>query len=423
MYCTVYAMVCLDRNIRGSPARSAGVQSRASVMSRCDGPGHGHARPMANEYSAAYLAEVRRRASEAESRSSAALADLENARATQAALPIFTADVRDASELSISECREQYVARFRPLVIQSIGKMTDPSPWSLPWLRDHYGQKCAAVNVGGSQMAASCEVSGVDVMTIGELATRIEGRTAASPSVYLYDCSLPLKIPALCERLGVPVYFAHDWLQRTREVDEHTMSPKPNLAISPSPNLPMSPKPNPAMSPKQNLPMSPKPNPAMSPKLNPAMSPKPNLANASTPQRDPVSAGCAHQPSIRPLAWHSCTPSLAPGPPSLWAPPARAPPFISIRCDLSIGCPPSMPCPHLRARPVVSISGRGTSGWPSWRVCLPYTPSHDPDPTHIPNPLALTHIPNLPALTPIPNPIPDPDPYPQPHSPDPYPQP
>ena len=117
-------------------------------------------------HSAAYLDEVRRRAAEAESRASAALADLAAAEAVQVALPAFTADVRDASELSVAECREQYVARFRPLLIRSIGALTDPSPWSLPWLREHCGQKCAAVNVGGSQMAAACEVAGVEVATM-----------------------------------------------------------------------------------------------------------------------------------------------------------------------------------------------------------------------------------------------------------------
>mmetsp|Transcript_36628 Transcript_36628/g.119134 ORF Transcript_36628/g.119134 Transcript_36628/m.119134 type:complete len:286 (-) Transcript_36628:384-1241(-) len=170
-----------------------------------------------------YLDEVRRRAAEAESRASAALADLAAAEAVQVALPAFTADVRDASELSVAECREQYVARFRPLLIRSIGALTDPTPWTLAWLREHCGQKCAAVNVGGSQMAASCEVAGVEVMTIDDLAQRIEARSSGR-SAYLYDCSLPLKLPALCERLAVPVYFAHDWLQRTRRLHAFSRS-------------------------------------------------------------------------------------------------------------------------------------------------------------------------------------------------------
>ena len=148
--------------------------------------------------------------------------DLDIAQEIQAALPPFTADVRDASELSVAACREEYVSRFLPVVIRGIGALTDPSPWSLAWLREHYGQKCAAVNVGGSQTAASCAVSGVEVMTINELADRIEA--AEAPSVYLYDCSLPLKIPALCERVGVPVYFAHDWLQRTRNLHAFSRS-------------------------------------------------------------------------------------------------------------------------------------------------------------------------------------------------------
>ena len=85
--------------------------------------------------SPAYLAEVRRRSDAASHRAEAALADLPAAAAAAAALPAFALDVRDASELSISECRREYVARFRPLVIRGVGPLTEPSPWSLPFLR------------------------------------------------------------------------------------------------------------------------------------------------------------------------------------------------------------------------------------------------------------------------------------------------
>ena len=85
-----------------------------------------------------------------------------------------------------------------------------------------YGQKRAAVNLGGSQMAAACEVAGVEVMTLAELAARVESRS--TPAAYLYDCSLPLKVPQLCERVGVPAYFSHDWLQRTRSLHAFSRS-------------------------------------------------------------------------------------------------------------------------------------------------------------------------------------------------------
>jgi len=80
-------------------------------------------------------------------------------------------------------------------------------------------------------MAASCDVAGVDILTFEELAARIEGNS--TPSVYLYDCSLPLKVPSLCERVGVPAYFAHDWLQRTRHLHAFSRS-WPSLFVGPT---------------------------------------------------------------------------------------------------------------------------------------------------------------------------------------------
>ena len=44
-------------------------------------------------------------------------------------------------------------------------------------------------------------------MTLAEPAARVESRS--TPAAYLYDCSLPLKVPQLCERVGVPAYFSH----------------------------------------------------------------------------------------------------------------------------------------------------------------------------------------------------------------------
>lgn len=178
-----------------------------------------------------YLAEVNRRASAARRQAEAAEADLVQAAKIQAALPAFTADERPAAELSIDECRSDYVAQFRPLVITSIGPLTDPSPWTLAWLREQCGQKRAAVNIGGSQMGAACSVAGVEVMTLEELATRIEGE--GEPLTYLYDCSLPLKVPSLCESVGIPAYFAHDWLQRTRRLHAFSRS-WPSLFVGPT---------------------------------------------------------------------------------------------------------------------------------------------------------------------------------------------
>ena len=179
-----------------------------------------------------YLSEVRRRSEGARARAAAALHNLKAAKAAAAAQsPDFVLDVREAASLSVAECRCEYVAQFRPLVITGLGSMTDPAPWSLTWIAGACSSKQVAVNLGGSQRAAACSVAGVEVMTFAELRERVQGRT--EPRAYLYDCSLPLKVPLLCERLGVPHYFAHDWLQRTRQLHAFSRS-WPSLFIGSS---------------------------------------------------------------------------------------------------------------------------------------------------------------------------------------------
>jgi solute carrier family 25 thiamine pyrophosphate transporter 19 len=157
-----------------------------------------------------YVEEVRKRAEAAACHCTAAREDPDDAAAAAATEP-FTCNQRHASELSLSEARA-HVARFQPLVITDVEEITDPWPWTLDWLVATIGSKRAAVNVGGSQ-TAGVSVAGTEVVTISELADRINH----GECVYLYDCSIPLKLPALTERLGVPAWFAHDWLHRTRE--------------------------------------------------------------------------------------------------------------------------------------------------------------------------------------------------------------
>jgi histone arginine demethylase JMJD6 len=168
--------------------------------------------------SKAYQDEVNQRRRAAMERAAAAEQDT----AALARRSAFKLDVREASGLGVAECRAEYVAQYRPLVITGLESMTDPAPWTLPWLEEHCAAKRVAVNLGGSQTMASCSVAGVEIMTFSELRTRVEQRS--EPRAYLYDCALPLKIPSLCERLGIPHYFAHDWLQRTRQLHAFSRS-------------------------------------------------------------------------------------------------------------------------------------------------------------------------------------------------------
>ena len=151
--------------------------------------------------SEAYLLEVRSRAAECRRRQAACEGGREP----------FVCARRFASQLSVREAR-QIVRSFSPLLIEGVSGITDPSPWTLSWLAENLASKQAAVNVGGSQ-TAGVSVAGTQVITLAAL----EKRMRAGEVLYLYDCSIPLKLPTLTERLNVPVWFSHDWLHRTRE--------------------------------------------------------------------------------------------------------------------------------------------------------------------------------------------------------------
>ena len=93
--------------------------------------------------SPAYEKEISRRLLDAENRAAAAAAGKNCAQA----MDEFTLDVREASTLSVAECREEYVAKYRPLVITGLASVTGPSPWSLTRLVAEAGSKRVAVNM------------------------------------------------------------------------------------------------------------------------------------------------------------------------------------------------------------------------------------------------------------------------------------
>ena len=178
-----------------------------------------------------YLAEVARRREAAAAKAAAACSTdgMWSARASASAAP-FVLDTRDAAELTAAEVRSEFLAKFRPLVVTGAtasswvspeGASTEgeaEAPWTLDWLVAHVGSKQVAVNVAGSQTTSCTE--GVDVMPFRELAARLR----AGEVLYLYDMSIPLKLPTLTEHLGVPAMYAHDWMQRTRELHAFSRS-------------------------------------------------------------------------------------------------------------------------------------------------------------------------------------------------------
>ena len=178
-----------------------------------------------------YCAEVARRREAAAAKAAAACSTdgMWSARASASAAP-FVLDTRDAAELTAAEVRSEFLAKFRPLVVTGAtasswvspeGASTEgeaEAPWTLDWLVAHVGSKQVAVNVAGSQTTSCTE--GVDVMPFRELAARLR----AGEVLYLYDMSIPLKLPTLTEHLGVPAMYAHDWMQRTRELHAFSRS-------------------------------------------------------------------------------------------------------------------------------------------------------------------------------------------------------
>lgn len=177
-----------------------------------------------------YIEEVARRRAAAAAKAAAACSTdgMWSARASASAAP-FVLDTRDAGELAAAEVRSEYLAKFRPLVVTGAASTSWVSsegttecmaeaPWTLEWLVAHVGSKQVAVNVAGSQTTSCTE--GVDVMPFRELAARL----LAGEVLYLYDMSIPLKLPTLTEHLSVPTIYAHDWLQRTRELHAFSRS-------------------------------------------------------------------------------------------------------------------------------------------------------------------------------------------------------
>ena len=60
------------------------------------------------------------------------------------------------------------------------------------------------------------------IMTIEELLDKVQAGEGQKEELYLYDCSIPKKLPGLLEHLRIPRYFAHDYLMQS--MHKHTWS-------------------------------------------------------------------------------------------------------------------------------------------------------------------------------------------------------
>mmetsp|Transcript_13125 Transcript_13125/g.29580 ORF Transcript_13125/g.29580 Transcript_13125/m.29580 type:complete len:489 (+) Transcript_13125:343-1809(+) len=118
---------------------------------------------------------------------------------------------RHCSELSLGQCREEFVRRNRPLIILGLGQdmfSSDCCGLSREWLRSEMGMKVVAVRKTFKRDASE----DAELVTLDEFCHRLD----SGESLYLYDLSLPLQLPLLLEHIKLPRYFTHCRLQQTR---------------------------------------------------------------------------------------------------------------------------------------------------------------------------------------------------------------
>ena len=130
-----------------------------------------------------------------------------------------------ARDLTPRRFRLEYVATDTPVVIEGLGSaLTEDGAdgETCAWLTRRAGNKKVAVTRkdGHRRATLSCEVT--DVLDLKDFfAEVVDDRGAGS---YLYDTSIPLKLPSLSESVRVPAYVAHDYMQRTMRLTAFSRS-------------------------------------------------------------------------------------------------------------------------------------------------------------------------------------------------------
>lgn len=136
------------------------------------------------------------------------------------------------STLSRGRFRREYVATDTPVVITGLGSvLTEDGERgeACAWLLRRAGNKKVAVTRRDGHRNSTLSCAETDVV---DLRDYFEEVTAdASPGSYLYDTSIPLKLPTLCESIAMPAYFAHDYVQRTMRLTAFSRS-WPSLFIA-----------------------------------------------------------------------------------------------------------------------------------------------------------------------------------------------
>lgn len=140
---------------------------------------------------------------------------------------------RDAASLSLAECRTEFISKSRAIVITGLGSYLAPGVGVTQeevfrWLADVAGNKLVGVYQRGGHLGDSFKGTGasqedidtkkepqVDFLPLGEYLDAVASCEDVGSGRYLYDLSIPRRLPILLEHICIPRYFAHDYLART----------------------------------------------------------------------------------------------------------------------------------------------------------------------------------------------------------------
>jgi histone arginine demethylase JMJD6 len=130
-----------------------------------------------------------------------------------------------ASTLSLAAFRREYVATDTPVVITGLeDELTEDGAdgEKCAWLLKRGGTKKVAVTRNDAHVKSELSCANADVVDLSEHFHAVMRDEA--PGSYLYDCSIPLKLPSLGECVRIPRYFAHDFAQQTMRLHAFSRS-------------------------------------------------------------------------------------------------------------------------------------------------------------------------------------------------------
>jgi len=188
------------------------------------------ARSIEDDDRRAYALDIVRRCDDAIAtleRAAAALSsnEKENADAPTTTTAPMTVTRVDALELTPKRFREEYVATDTPVVITGLGDVLTidgARGAECEWLTRLAGNKKIAVTRNDAHRSNELSCATTDVVDLKDYVREV--MEDGAPGSYLYDASIPLKLPSLAEAIRMPKYFAHDYLQKTMRMTAFSRS-------------------------------------------------------------------------------------------------------------------------------------------------------------------------------------------------------